>query len=131
MAGEAEVLAAVALAVGSLPGVRVFRNTVGTGWSGEVVSNERGLLTLRRPRFVRYGLAPGSADLVGWQSVVVRPEHVGMRLARFVSLETKGPGGSPDPDQLTWLARTTEAGAAAAVVYSTTQALTALRAGNF
>jgi hypothetical protein len=62
---ERDVQAEILLALGSRADTRLFRNPVGTGWSDEVVSNEGGLLVLWRPRFITYGLCPGSAHLVG------------------------------------------------------------------
>ena len=120
-ASEAEIQAAIQLAIGALPGIRVFRNTTGTGWSGKHVETRGGLTVLRGARFTRYGLAPGSADLIGWRSLVVKPGHIGLVLAQLVSLEVKRPGEGPDPLQVTWLNRTREAGAAAAVVHSTAE----------
>ena len=41
----------------------------------------------------------GGHDLIGWHSFVIRPEHVGKRIAQYVSLETKvkiGKGHSTD-----------------------------------
>ncbi len=69
-------------------GVRLFRNNVG------VLENRDG-----RP--VRYGLANDtkalnkelkSGDLIGWRSVTITPEHVGGRIAQFVSRECKPSG---------------------------------------
>jgi hypothetical protein len=61
-------------------GARLLRNNVGA------LPNENG-------RLVRFGLAEGSADLIGWCSVVIGPEHIGRKLAVFLSVETKRPAG--------------------------------------
>lgn len=51
--------------------------------------------------FIRFGLANDSkqlnesiksGDLIGWQTIVIGPEHVGQRFARFVSIECKEVG---------------------------------------
>jgi hypothetical protein len=69
-------------------GVRLWRNNVG------VLENRDG-----RP--VRYGLANDtkalnkelkSGDLIGWRSVTITPDMVGVRIAQFVSRECKPSG---------------------------------------
>jgi hypothetical protein len=110
---EREIQAAVRRAVGALPDVVLWRNTVGktTEWSGSA------------PRHIAYGLAPGSADLVG----ILAPA------GRFVALEIKRPGERPTPEQETWLALVRKTGGFAAVVHSAGEALSAIeraRAGG-
>lgn len=86
---------------------------------------------LRDPRtgqMVRFGLAPGSPDLVGWKSVVVTKDMVGQRLAVFCGLEAKIPGGRVREDQVNFLDRLREAGGVAAVVRSEYEALQTLQA---
>lgn len=65
---ERDIQNAIRLAVGSLPDVRLFRNNVGT------LEDSRGVP-------VKFGLAPGSADLIG----IVAPH------GRFLSIECKKP----------------------------------------
>ena len=60
--------------------MRIFNNPVGSGWVGKMPNN------LRR---IRFGLCPGSADLIGLRSVLVTPDMVGKRVAIFVALEVK------------------------------------------
>lgn len=70
-------------------GIKLWRNNVG------VLVNEK----TGQP--VRYGLANDSvnlnkviksADLIGWRPVLITPEHIGSRIAQFVSRECKRPG---------------------------------------
>lgn len=95
--------------------VRLFRNNVGTGWQGRIsrvtpanLSECRsglhpGDLIIRGPRPLHAGLDVGSGDLLGWRSEEIRPEHVGQRWARFLSLEAKRPGGGRmERNQRTW-----------------------------
>lgn len=70
---ESNISKRVMLAVSRL-GAKIFRNSVG----------------FDRERKVRYGLAKGSHDLIGWYPIVIKPEHVGMTLAVFVGIEVKG-----------------------------------------
>lgn len=84
---------------------------------------------LRDPRtgqMVRFGLAPGSPDLVGWKSVVVTEGMVGQRLAVFCGLEVKIPGGRVREDQVNFLDRLREAGGIAAVARSEDEAVATL-----
>lgn len=79
---EQEVSNAIRLAVGSLPDVRLWRNNVGT------LLDSRGIP-------VSYGLANGSADLVG----LVAPH------GRMLSIEVKRPGFIPPSDKKLTAAR--------------------------
>jgi hypothetical protein len=59
---------------------RLFRNNVGT------YQDKAG-------NWIRYGVGgPGASDLIGWRQIVITPEHVGMTLAQFLSVEVKQPG---------------------------------------
>jgi hypothetical protein len=102
---EAAIQQDIRLALGQTPGLRVFRNNVGA-------------IKDRNNRLVRYGLATGSADLIGWQSVVITPAMVGQRFARFVSIEVKTPSGRLSPEQETWQAAVQKAGGIAVVARS-------------
>ena len=100
---EAEIQAAVWRAVNSTPDARVFRNHVGR------VQDARG-------RWHAFGLCLGSADLIGWRSVIITPDMVGQRFARFLSLEIKAQTGRVRPDQARWLAAVEAAGGEAQIV---------------
>lgn len=102
---EAAIQQDIRLALGQTPGLRVFRNNVGA-------------IKDRNNRLVRYGLCTGSADLIGWQSVVITPAMVGQRFARFVSIEVKTPSGRLSPEQETWQAAVQKAGGIAVVARS-------------
>lgn len=83
---EQDIQNSIRLAVGARPDCRLFRNNVGA------LPDSRGVL-------VRYGLAPGSADLIGIQRVVITPEHVGQTLGRFLSIEVKRPRHKTAPER--------------------------------
>lgn len=60
--------------------------------------NNRGAGKLANGQFLRWGLANDSkplgdriksGDLIGWEQLVVGPEHVGSTIARFLSVEVK------------------------------------------
>lgn len=83
-------------------GARLFRNNVGTGWTGDVTRNRDGSITIRNPRPLHAGLAPGSADLIGWRPVEITPEMVGQTVAVFASVETKAKRGRVQAGQANW-----------------------------
>jgi len=74
--------------------VMLFRNNVGA------FQTDTG-------QWVRYGLANESAkqnkliksaDLIGWRSFIIRPQHVGLKCAQFVSREVKKLSWNYDPN---------------------------------
>lgn len=120
---ESQIQAEILRALGSRPDVRLFRNTCGTGWSGQHISGAGNVVTIGNARFVRYGLTPGSADLIGWQAVTVTPEMVGRKLAVFTSIEVKAHAtGRLTPEQDNWRRVVSSAGGAAGVARSVAEA---------
>ena len=65
--------------------------------------NNTGCLKDDRGQLVRFGLAPGSSDLIGLRRVRIRPEHVGMEVAVFAAIEVKDARGRASPDQLKFI----------------------------
>ena len=102
---EAAIQQSVRLALGMCPAVRMFRNNSGAYKAPD-------------GRVIRYGLATGSADLIGWQTVTITPDMVGLHIARFVSIEVKAPKGRLTPEQETWRAAVLKAGGIAVVARS-------------
>ena len=103
---ETDIQQRIRLALGIRPDLRLFRNQVGQ------------LPDPRTGRPVQFGLARGSADLIGWRSVVITPEMVGQRVAVFTSLEVKTPTGRLTPAQQAWLGTVHNAGGIAGVARS-------------
>jgi hypothetical protein len=120
---EKELLADVRLALGSMAYCRVFRNNIGVGHQGRVLSRTSGQVVLGGARQVRYGLFPGSGDLIGWKSVVITPEMVGQRFAQFASVETKAERGAVREDQETWIRAVRSAGGLAGIARSVQDAV--------
>lgn len=100
----------IRLALGSRLDLRIFRNQVGS------------LPDPRTGRLVTFGLARGSADLIGWRTVTIGPEHIGLRLAVFTSIEVKTPTGRVRPEQSAWLSTVNDAGGLAGVARSVSDA---------
>lgn len=112
----------IMLAIGARPGARVFRQNVGLGWVGELVSKRGGRVVLDNARPLHAGLVKGSGDLIGWTSVTVTPAMVGRRVAIFTSIEAKQGGGRPNKQQRTWLQNVKEAGGIAGIARSEAEA---------
>lgn len=104
----------IRLALGTNPDVRAFRNQCGA------------LPDPRTGRLVTFGLARGSADLIGWRTITVTQAMVGTRLAVFTSIEVKTPTGRVRPEQQAWLEAVQKAGGIAIVARSVPDAELAL-----
>ena len=111
MSNETDLQQRVRLALGTRPDTRLFRNNCGS------------LPDPRTGRLVQFGLARGSADLIGWRTLVITPEMVGQRIAVFTSLEIKTPTGRLAPAQRHWLHAVEGAGGIAGVARSVADAL--------
>ena len=101
----------IRLALGTHPDARLFRNQVGS------------LPDPRTGRLVTFGLARGSADLIGWRTVMITPDMVGQQLAVFTSIEVKTPTGRVSPQQQAWLGVVQGAGGIAGVARSVEDAV--------
>ena len=93
-------------------GFRMFNNPVG----------KRNLGTHDAPRFLTFGLTPGSGDLIGWLPLQIEwsCEHKALRygqIAVFVSIETKGVAGKARPDQYHWSEVVNNQGGFAVIVW--------------
>ena len=80
----------IRIALGQRSDLRLFRNNTGT------------LPDPRTGRPVQFGLAKGSADLVGLRTITITPDMVGRQVVVFTSLEIKTPTGRISPEQKNW-----------------------------
>jgi len=96
----------IRLAHGTRSDLRLFRNQVGQ------------LPDPRTGRPVQFGLARGSADLIGWRTITITPDMVGQQLAVFTSIEVKTPTGRIRPEQQAWLTAVQTAGGIAGIARS-------------
>lgn len=106
------------------PKARLFRNNVGTGWTGpgfnlkpgQVYKAQGGERVITNARPVEFGLVKGSGDGIGWDSIVITQDMVGRTVAVFVSLETKSKSGRATKEQLNWLQQVQAAGGIALII---------------
>ncbi|RVT95227.1 VRR-NUC domain-containing protein [Rhodovarius crocodyli] len=106
---ETEILQNIRLALGTTPGVTLWRNNTGA-------------LQDTTGRLVRYGLCEGSADLIGLRTITVTPDMVGQQVAIFAAVEVKNERGRPTDKQVNFLQHVRTAGGLAGVARSPEQA---------
>lgn len=93
---ESRVQSMIRLQAARAGNVHLFRNNVGAGkaYNDKEICPQCAV----RGRFIRWGLANDSkavnevvksGDFIGWESFVVTQAHVGTRIAKFLSRETK------------------------------------------
>ncbi len=107
---ETDLQQRIRLALGTRSDLRLFRNQVGQ------------LPDPRTGRPVQFGLARGSADLIGWRTITITPDMVGRQLAVFTSIEVKTPTGRVRPEQHAWLSAVQGAGGIAGIARSISDA---------
>ena len=95
----------------------LIRQRVGNG-SVRLFRNNVGATRDARGRLIRYGLAKGSADLIGWLTRKITQDDVGKTIAQFVSIEVKSSSGKPRPDQIAWQDAVNNAGGRAGIARS-------------
>jgi hypothetical protein len=101
---------------------RCWRNNNGEAWLGRTFAVRDGRLVSGAAQRVRYGLGPGSSDLIGPQSVLITPEMFGQRLAVFTAAEVKLPGARVAPEQRRFVEIIRQLGGIADVVHSVEEA---------
>lgn len=127
MSSEQSIQQAIRLAL-STGQSRVFRNNVGTAWTGSRIERlPGGRVLIHDARPFDAGLCKGSSDLIGWQSVTVTQDMVGKPVAIFLAVEVKGPKTRVHPDQENFILRVRAAGGLAGVARSVSDAITILQ----
>ena len=94
-----------------------IRLACGTG-DTRLFRNNTGTLRDQHGRPVQFGLAVGSADLIGWTTRTITPDMVGQQVAVFTSIEVKSATGRLRPEQRQWLEAVRAAGGIAGVARS-------------
>lgn len=109
--------------------VRLFRNTVGQGlmithkhsFTAQAIITK--VIDLVRSlgghaQRIRFGLAVGSGDLMGYQTVTITPEMVGRQVAVILSCEVKTEKGAIREEQFRWAAHINSVGGRAIIARS-------------
>jgi len=109
-------------------GGRIFRNSTGMAWQGKgkpfraqmpiSVRLNPGDVVLRAASPIKYGLAVGSADQIGWLSVKITQEMVGQTVAKFASVESKYNDTPTTIEQKNWCEVINKSGGFARVIHS-------------
>jgi hypothetical protein len=109
---ETDLQQRIRLAVGTLTGLRLWRNN-----SGKLPDPRTG-------RWVQFGVAsPGGSDLIGYRTITITPDMVGQQVAVFTAIEIKTSAGRATPAQQHFIDHIRKAGGIAAIVRSTADAL--------
>tara|TARA_Y100001938_G_scaffold143182_1_gene215566 strand:- start:289 stop:687 length:399 start_codon:yes stop_codon:yes gene_type:complete len=112
---ENQIQQEIRLAVGQEKNLRLFRNETGS------------LPNPRTGKWVDFGLAKGSSDLIGFKTIQVTPDMVGEKLAVFCSIEVKNKRGKVSELQHNWLQVVKKAGGITGVARSIQDALNILK----
>ena len=88
--------------------------------------NNTGALKDAQGRLVRYGLCPGSSDLIGLRTRIITEADLGHRFAQFVAIEVKDRGRAT-AEQQAFIAMVQAAGGLAGIARSIEDARSILR----
>ena len=88
------------------------------GWAGKFIKKIGDAVSIGNARPLHAGLIVGSSDLVGWTSVDITPEMVGMKIAIFTAVEVKTETGEARKEQIRFLENVTKSGGIAFVARS-------------
>lgn len=82
---------------------RLFKNDNGKAWRGRITEERiiegRKVLELFGAVMIKYGLFPGSSDLIGWELITYGDQVAPV----FCAVEVKTIGDRVRPDQRNWL----------------------------
>ena len=112
---ETKIQQEIRLALGQRSDLRLFRNETGK------------LPDPRTGRWVQFGLAKGSSDLIGFKTVKITSEMIGQEIAQFVSLEIKTERGKLSTMQQNWLQKVKSSGGIVGVARTVKDALNILK----
>ena len=125
--GERELINEILLEL-SKRDTRLFRNHVGTGYFGRHMGRDQnGLTYIQNARVAKTGLCKGASDLIGWTSVRIDKDMVGLPVAIFTAIEVKTPDVNTTPEQQVFLGNVHNAGGIARVARSVEDAIKAIR----
>jgi hypothetical protein len=103
---------------------RLFPNQSGKAWLGRIIDLPRGK-RIEFPKMIKYGLANGSSDLIGWEfrktnPVIYKGEPIRIEACIFCSIEVKTKAYPKlSTKQIDWLNAVVKAGGRAYVARET------------
>ena len=112
---ETKIQQEIRIALGQRSDLRLFRNETGK------------LPDPRTGRWVQFGLAKVSSDLIGFKTVKITPEMIGQEIAQFVSIEIKTERGKLTEVQENWLQKVHDSGGIVGVARTVKDALQILK----
>ena len=110
-------------------GARIFRNNVGTAWTGTEIIHMNKDVIIKNARIIRFGLGVGSSDYIGWHSVKITDKMVGKTIAVFTACEVKTLRGRPTKEQLWFIDAVNQAGGIAFIARSEDEAVNKIQEG--
>ena len=72
--------------------------------------NESGLFYAPNGSRVKAGLCRGSSDLIGLRTILITPQMAGTKIAQFLAIEVKVPGGKITDEQTRFIEMVNELG---------------------
>lgn len=128
---ETNLVRSIMLVLGKIPGVRIFRNNVGTAYIGrskqftkaQTVNVQAGDVLIQSGRIFKGGLCVGSSDLIGLKSVTVTPEMIGQKVAIFMAVEAKTKTGRASAEQIAFVNMVNNLGGVGMIVKSEDEAM--------
>ena len=110
------IIASTILEANKIPGVKLWTNPVGLAWNGQIVNqfvrNGKKYTLLENARPVKYGLAPGSCDTIGFKTEKIS----GSIIPRFIGFEIKAGKDTKRPKQKDFIDMVNKYGGIAGVV---------------
>ena len=107
-------------------GAKIWRNNVGMGVTGRI-ARKGSMAVVYGASPIRFGLCPGSPDLIGYLPMTITSDMVGRKVAVFVGAESKDQNGRLSEEQKKFIAVASEDGAICFEFRSVGEALDKLR----
>ncbi len=115
---------------GLIGDTHLFRNNVGLAYTGDVKQHVDGSVNIFNARPIKFGLCPGSSDLIGWTMIEITPEMVGRRVAIFTAIEVKSATGRASKTQKNFIKAVHRCGGIAGVARSLDDAVNVVESFN-
>ena len=96
----------------------LYRNNVRLVFTGDVKQHVGVSVNIFNARPIKFGLCPGSSDLIGWTTIEITPEMVGRSVAVFTAVEVKSATGRASKKQKNFIKRIHDCGGIAGIARS-------------